>query len=655
VDNADVAAVFQEMGDLLAIVGGDQHRARAFRTTARLIEGLRQPLKDMLLLNQLKDVRGLGPGSIERIRQILQTGTCPDHQRLLARLPRGLRELLQLRGFGPRHARLAHEHLGVQNLEQLEVAARSGLLARVPGIGPLTVERVLRDLEARKEAPPTRLSLRVALEVGAALVAWMLEHPGTIKAAQTGSARRRKESVGDLDVLCASTSPLLASAHFVSHPDVRDVLLQGDARASVLLASGVQADLRLVAAENWGAGLHYFTGSKPHNIAMRIRANAHQLALSEMGIWERKLKGRGRGEENRRIARRISACTDEAEVFSNLGLPFIAPELREGEGELDAALTGRLPALIDEVHLRGEPHLAARTLDDARAILTGQRRAHGDGADRWALWLRPLEDVATPAARAKHRADAARASRATGTDVVAGALVAVDAHGALVGAVDEVDVIVADLGRGPHVPKQTKAEATARALAVIDSGVVRGIARLQDRAPPADVNGIDLDVRAVLAACARRHVFVEVRGAELSATTCRIATEVGALLAITGRPGDDGVVDDDELAQRWRFGLWQARRGWCTPAQTINALTPPALRALLRLGPPRTAADAGEDAPAGDDVDPLFQLERRSELMTRLAAFLQGEGDDPVLRRALERRGGNALAEAFALLAAGGD
>jgi DNA polymerase (family 10) len=663
VDNAAVAAVFAEMGDLLAIVGGDAHRARAFRNTARIVEGLRAPLKDMALLGQLTSVPGLGAGSIERIHQILQTGTCPEHQRLVARLPRGLQALLQVRGLGPRHARLAWEHLGVSSVEQLELAARSGLFARVPGIGPLTVERVLRDLDGRREAPPARLLLSEALVIGEAIVGWMLDDPHTIKAEQTGSARRRRETVGDLDVLVASTKPLASSARFTAFPGIREVLLAGDGRASVILDNGVQADLRLVSAENWGAGQHYFTGSKAHNIAMRIRANAHKLALSEMGIWERKLRGRGRGEENRKIARRLSPCTDEVDVFTTLGLPFIPPELREGDGEIEAALAGRLPALVEDRDLVGEPHLRARTASDALSIAHALHRL----GRRWAIWVRPAVDVATDDARRRFRRDARRVSGASGVQILCAVEVAIDLEGRLVGhdgavvgddVCGAVDVVIGDatVPGGVVLDRMT---ATARVLVAIGSGRLHGLTRVRGRTLPHDPAGVDVDLRTVLLACARQRVFVEVSGEpdrlDLDAPGCRLATETGALLALSGRPADDG------LPGRGRFALWQARRGWVTAPATLNALPLVHLRTHLRVPPHDALTDddeAGDDDNGGsgdaDADDPLFLPHRRLELMTRLSAFLRGE-PDPELQGVLLKRGDNALLSAFAILSGLGD
>jgi DNA polymerase (family 10) len=654
VDNAAVAAVFAEMGDLLSIVGGDPYRARAFKNTAQVIEALRQPLPDMLRRGQLKGVRGLGEGSVERIHSILRTGTCAEHQRLLQRLPLGLRELLTLRGLGPRHVRLAYEHLGVKDLAQLELAARSGQLARVPGIGPLTVERVLRDLERRAEAPPRRLLLRDALAVGDALVAWMLDDPHTIRAEQTGSARRRKETVGDLDVLVASTAPLSSSARFVRFPDVREVLMSGDARASVILEPhGVQADLRLVPVENWGAGLHYFTGSKAHNVAMRVRANSAKLTLSELGVWERRL--RGGGEENRRVAKQLTPGKDEADIFAALGVAFIPPELREGEGEIDAAVAGRLPRLVDDNDLLGEPGLRARTRADATAIGHALART----GRRWAFWVRSALDVADEESQRRFRRDAARVAQDTGLVVWPAVEVGLGRDGHVAGDVDPGAlreggfIVVAD---ATPLPGLSRDDATLRLLTAIGTGQLHGLTRVQGRALPDDGAGADIDLRTVFLACARHRVFVEVSGEperpDLEAKACRTAGETGALLALSARP--TSVDDVDRLC----FALWQARRGWTTATSTLNALSVEHLctcTATMPVGADDASTDASTDASDGDDAgatdDPLFAPARRAELRTRLAAFLQGHDDDE-LRRALAQKGGHPLQAAFALLAA---
>jgi DNA polymerase (family 10) len=667
VENAAVAAVFAEMSDLLSIVGGDPYRARAFRQTGRIIEQLRRPLAELFRDGRLDEIRGLGAGSIERIADILQTGTCADHQRLLHRVPRELRALLTVRGLGPRHVQLIHDRLGVTTLDQLEMAARSGLLAAVPGIGTLTVDTVLRDLDARRQAPPDRMILSDALALGALCVAWMLDDPHTIRAEQAGSARRRAETVGDLDILVLSTAPDVSSARFVAFPDVRQVLRRGEGRASVLVGENrVQIDLRLTSLSNWGAALHAMTGSQAHNVAMRVLAHRRRCAVSEHGVWERRVRGRGRGEENRRVARQLTSGATEVEVFAALSLPFIPPELREGAGELEAALAGRLPRLIELDSLVGEPGLRARTRADA--IATGHAMARA--GRRWALWVRSVDTVSSASDRRRFRHDAAMVSAATGLVVWPAVEVRLLDNGAVDerGAHADGFVVVAD---ATPIPGHSRAAATARVTTAVHSGRVHGVTRVQGRVLPADPSGADVDLLAVLVACAHRRVYVEVSGEpdrpDLSAQGCRLATEVGALLALSARPREPADLE------RTRYALWQARRGWVTAASVLSTMSVEQVGRLWGVSSmpaPHTefvseeshhvddvdaGAHAGHEALSAVPSEPegLAAPHRRDELRQRLEAFL-ASGDDPELERLLETRGGHPLQAAFAMLAAFG-
>jgi DNA polymerase (family 10) len=659
VDNAAVAAVFAEMGELLSIVGGDPYRARAFRQTARIVEQLRSPLAELLREGRLRGIEGLGAGSIERIADILRTGTCVEHQRLVQRVPRELRALLSVRGLGPRQVRLIHDQLGISTLAQLEVAARSGRLGQVAGLGASSVDAVLRELEARRDGPPRRLLLSEALELGAVFVAWMLEDPHTLRVEQAGSARRRGETVGDLDLVVASTAPTLSSARFVAFPEVRHILRQGEGRASVVVgAAGVQVDLRLTSLKHWGAALHAMTGSQAHNIALRVRANRQRVVVSELGVWERRLRGRGRSDENRRIARQITPGATEHDVFAALSLPFIPPELREGAGELEAALAGRVPRLLEPTDLLGEPGMRAPTRADAVAIGHALVRA----GRRWVWWVRPLAMARSPRERRQLQRDAAFVATTTGLVVCPAIEVALGADGAFDdgGAYDDGFVVVVD---ATPIPGLARAAATARVLTAIESGRIHAVTRVQGRVLHADPVGADIDLSAVLRACARRRVVVEVSGEperpDLSAPACRLATEVGALLALTARPAR--VLD----VERGRWALWQARRGWVTPAAALSAMSFEQLASLW--GPVAAAAPCAtdtshivgcDDDESEDDDDAavapsssagLDAPHRRDELRRRLAVFLAG-GEDLELERMLTRRGGHPLQVAFAML-----
>lgn len=646
-DNVAVAAVFAEMGDLLAIQGGDPHRARAFRNTARIIEEQHTPVSELLQRGLLQKVPGIGAGSVERVQQILTTGTCPDHQRLLQRLPTGLRPLLQVRGMGARNVRLVFERLGITTVEQLEWAARNGLLAQVEGIGQRTVQRVLNHLEQRRQGDAPRVLLSEALRLGALLVDWMRDDPSVLRVEQTGSARRRRETVGDLDVLVATMHPRRASERFLAFPDIRETLLEGTGRASIILDNGLQADLRTVTPENWGAGLHYFTGSKAHNIKLRVRANARKLSVSEHGIYERRIKGRGHGEENRKIAPRLTAGTEEADVFRVLDLPFIVPELRQGDGEIEAAAQGKLPLLVDDTDLVADTHLRAANLKTAVAQV--QQLQHARPLS-WLCWLRPLDTILDDEARLRFRHDAQKLSERCGLRVFAGTELSAGLDGSLalpdvVRA--ELDVVVVECALPPNT--LPKGEATARVLSVVASGLVDGLSHLTGRELLVH-DGNELDVRVVLMACARQKVFVEVGGEperlDLDHKSCRVARDLGTMLSITAR-----ATDVPELDRR-RFAVWQARRGWISPLTVLNAW--PVVEAERFFGRggrvPLPALSADEDDDGALAVPELLTLPLTADVRARVEAFLVGADDDE-LRLALERRGGNALSAAFALLA----
>lgn len=660
--NAEVAAVFLEMGELLQIQGGDKYRSRAFRRTAQLIEGMREPLSEQLKRGGLDRVPGIGPGSVERIKQILATGTCADHARLLARLPTGLREILHVRGMGPRHARLAFEMLGVHDVKSLEVAARSGALAMIPGVGTKTVERVLAHLDDMKKGPPPRMRLADAIVLGKRIVEWMREEPAVTLVEQTGSARRRKETVGDLDVLVATRHNAAVVRRFTSFPGVTEIILAGDSRATVILNNGVQCDLRVVTTETYGAGLHYFTGNKQHNIQMRTRANDLRLHMSEHGIWERKLFGRGQGDLNRRISRQVVAGRTEEELFRALGLPYIPPELREGDGEIDAAAQGRLPTLVEVADLQGDLHISPAGIVEASALLHAAKSAGlayvgvvkdaADVDDTFVRELRLLEEK-------------------LGVRAFLGARVPIAPDGSIQDAPSaEVELVVGEVVTERDLPIEQQ---TARMVRAIESGAIDVLRRPMGRTllpkhdePPADAP-LDVEIWAVLKAAARARVVVEVTGdprhLDLDSRGCRTNRDIGALLSIASC----AQVPED-LAPRAFYALSQARRGWTGKDLVMNAK--PLVDVERWLAGRRSARAPAPSArrarhPATSEArlkawvadDPVARaLEERplsAAMLERLEKFLTG-AEDPALERALTRVAGNALQKAFELVSSKG-
>jgi DNA polymerase (family 10) len=631
--NDEVARVFYEMADLLKVRGGDPHRARAFERTGRILESLREPASELLKFGRLRSITGIGEGSVERIKAILHTGTCLDHKRLLEKLPVGLRDLLQVRGLGPALVRQVHAHLGVSDLDQLEWAARNGQLARVPGISQRLQLQLIDEIH-RVRRGKVRVPLARALEEGGAILEVLRAQPGVLRAEQTGSARRRRETVKDLDFLVVATEsgPVSEAFRQLAGDDAR-VLLAGSERSTVLLPSGLQADMRIVPFDNFGAGMHYFTGSKAHNIRVRLMANQRGLAISEHGVFAKAPGKQKRGRSSRIEGVRYSAASKEEDIFAAVGLPFIPPELREDEGEIEAAERGKLPALVEERALRGE--LCAHTdRGDGRAPLRNLMAA---------VKARGLSYVAvTESARAFKTAKATRvfleevrAARG-GVEVLAGLSVDVRADGRLPLShklLSEADWVVARLGEGAT---------TEAAVAAAESGVVDVVDGARE-----------LDVERVARACAHRGVALALRahpdGPGLAARQCRLCKEVGARIVVTSDARAPEELD-------WlRYGIMTARRGWLEAADVLNAAGLDEVRAFR-------AARLGAKAPSGPPDQAVDALAAQlgaglvdEELRARLERYLK-EGDDPPLQRALERVAGpgmNALQVAFTALVGG--
>src|SRR5512134_1924203 len=314
VHNADIAAAFEEIADLLELGDENPFRVRAYRNAARVVGGLSLDLAATLDAGkELPKLPGIGKDLDGKIHELAATGSCKLLDKLRGRFPAGITELLRLPGVGPKRVRALHE-AKVDSLEDLRRAARAGRLPKLPGFGDKTAQRISEAAQARLGA--TR---RFKLAVAAQYAEPLARHVGGIVA---GSYRRMRDTVGDIDILVASDDPEKPNARFIAYPEVRDVLAHGETRSSVRLASGIQADLRVVPKEGYGAALHYFTGSKAHNIAVRKLGIARGLKVNEYGVW--------RGEK------RIAGETEES-VYAAVGLPYIEPELRENQGELEAA------------------------------------------------------------------------------------------------------------------------------------------------------------------------------------------------------------------------------------------------------------------------------------------------------------------------------
>ncbi|MBN3821539.1 DNA polymerase/3'-5' exonuclease PolX, partial [Paraburkholderia sp. Se-20369] len=342
IHNAECAAVFAEIADMLEIQGANPFRVRAYRNAARTIADYGRDIPTMVANgDDLGRIPSIGVDLASKLREIAATGTCELQQTLRHALPAAIVELLAVQGLGAKRVKALHDALHVDTLEQLKAAAKEGRVRALPGFGAKTEAHLLDALDERLQHAQQRFLLPFAEQCLAPLLERLRAVPGVGDTVPAGSFRRRRETVGDLDILVTARDPAAVTDAFVGYGEVARVLASGATRSSVVLASGIQVDLRVVDADAFGAALVYFTGSKAHNIALRRLAQAGGLKINEYGVF--------RDDE------RIAGAT-EASVYESIGLHWVPPELREDHGEIDASRAGHLPALVERKHLRGDLH-----------------------------------------------------------------------------------------------------------------------------------------------------------------------------------------------------------------------------------------------------------------------------------------------------------
>ena len=361
---AKAAAVFvEEYGVLLELSGANAFRVRAYTNAVRALETLAAPLDEMLAAGTLTEVKGIGKSVAELVAEFAETGTARAYEELRTTVPAGLLEMLRVPGLGPRKIIAIREALGVADLDALAEAARTGQLADLKGFGKKTQENILKGIDYIR-AHQGRFRADIARASADELLETLAQLPQTERVEVAGSLRRAKETVKDIDFVVSGTDAKAIAAAFVGHPEVEEILAQGETKSSVRLKNGLQADLRVVTAAQFPYVLHHFTGSKEHNVGLRARAQARGLKINEYGLY--------RGEA-------LVECGDEAAFFAAMDLAHIPPELREGMGEIAAAEAGALPELVTAADIRGMLHVHSTYSDgaDSLAAMAAAVRARG--------------------------------------------------------------------------------------------------------------------------------------------------------------------------------------------------------------------------------------------------------------------------------------
>ena len=372
----EVAEILVNIGTLLELKGENPFKTRAYHNAARTIETLGEPLDKLIAEDRLGEIKGIGEALQEKITTLVTTGRLPYYEELRASVPKGLVDMLEISGLGPKKLRALNKELGIENVEQLEQACKEGKVATLAGFGEKTQQNLLEGIH-RRRAYATRHLLADALLAAEPLLDNLRQHPDVTRCSTAGSLRRHKEIIGDIDLLASSKQPAGVIEFFAGQPGIIQVIAKGDTKASVLLESGIQADLRVVSDAEFPFALAYFTGSKEHNIVMRQRAIARGLRLNEYGLFK--------STEETRDPKLLVKCTTEEEIFSELGLQFVPPELREAMGEFEAAEKNQLPRLLEWSDLRGSLHNHSNWSDGHQTLEEIARGMIGLGCAYWAV------------------------------------------------------------------------------------------------------------------------------------------------------------------------------------------------------------------------------------------------------------------------------
>ena len=558
-ENAEVAKTFSELADLLELTGENPFRVRAYRQAAQVIDTLPGPVSELWRRGELTHISAIGERIAARIGQLLERGTLSDRDALAGSVPPGVVELLSIEGVGPKTVAAAWKVLGVVDVDGLEEACRSGRLATLPRLGERRAAAIREAIQRHRARRTSRLPLHRAVAYAESICAKLRWVPGVVSAEAAGSVRRRKETVGDLDVLVAAADPAAPMRAFCELDEVAAVLAKGPTKATVRLRIGLQVDLRVLPPEAFGAALHYFTGSKAHNIAIRTRAVHRGVKLSEYGVFDR-------------AGRRLSGAREE-DVFEAVGLPWIPPELREGAGEIEAAESGKLPRLVEERDVLGDLHVHSDASADARASL----EELADEADRLGRQYLAITDHSRSRplgldekALGEQRARIEELNRTrSGVRLLAGIEVDILPDGSLdlpPAALAGLDWVVASVHSEFGQSQQRMTDRIVRALR---SGVVDVLGhptgrRIGHRDP------YDLDLAAVLQVAREEGVALEVNAMperlDLTDRACRLAKEAGVRVAIS---------TDSHVATHLanvRNGVWVARRGWLERGDVLNTL-----------------------------------------------------------------------------------
>lgn len=587
------SSMFNEMSQMIELLGGDRFRVSAHAKAARVLKDTTEDIESLAEAGDTKALvalEGIGKGTASKLIELAQNGTISEYDELRDQIPKGLMEVLEIPGLGPKTVKLMWDEKGVESIDDLLKIISDGSILELPRMGQKTIDNIKESIEFMAQQGG-RLHIGIAQGVADRFVEMMGKVKGVKQCAFAGSLRRGKETIGDIDILIATTDPEAAREAFTTAKGVMKVLANGEKKASIRVAiedessrwgaednSAVQVDLRIVDESCWGAALMYFTGSKEHNVRLRERAIKQGMTLNEYGLF--KDDGKDKTPPQQRGEKPV-ACKTEESIYSKLGIPFIPPTMREDRGELEIEET---PRLIEVDDIKAELHSHTTASDGKMSIEESAAIAKSRGFHTLAITDHSQSSAVagglSPERLRKHIEAVREADKASkGISILAGSEVDILVDGTLDYDDDllhELDVVVAS----PHAGLRAKPkQATKRLLKAIEHPMVHIIGhptgRLIERRP-----GLEPDMNEIFAAAIEHHVALEINAhwmrLDLRDTHVRAAVEAGCLIAI-----DCDVHHPDDY-DNLRFGVLTGQRGWLTPDRCINTWSKDKLHKWLK-------------------------------------------------------------------------
>jgi len=572
-ENREIAAVFEEISNLMKIVQDDPKwtfKAAAYDRAKRSIESYPERLEDIARdpNRKLTDIPGIGADLAKKITELVETGKSSYHQEQLGKIPRSLLDLLQLQTVGPQKVRLFYQQANIRSVDELEAAAQEGRLRGLPGMSEKSEENILKAIEVYRRAAG-RFRLDTAYETAEVLTAWLRDSQAVEEVTPAGSLRRGRETVGDLDLLVTGRDPADIADHFVKFPGIAAILAKGEDKVSVKLKNDLQVDVRLLERSAYGAALQYFTGSKEHNVALRDRAKRHGWKLNEYGLFH--------GDK-------VLASHNEEEIYAKLGLPWIPPELRENLGEIEAADKDELPKLVELGDIRGDLHMHT-TASDGHASIEEMAGAAKQLGYQYILITDHSKAVTVANGLDEKRAaehvrgiHAAR-KKVKGIEIWAGSEVDILGDGSLDYPDDilkQFDIVLVSVHSRMTMPAE---EMTTRLVRALENPYVRILGHPTGRQIPRR-DPFPFDLEKVFAAAKKFGVILELNGNPERLDLCdrhvKLARDRGMKIIISTDAHDPR---DFKLM---RYGVITARRGWMEKSGVLNTLPPEKLLASLR-------------------------------------------------------------------------